>query len=72
MATALTRPLPWEPPYAEGAAPEKVKRQRKKKRKRKKLEINFIHNSIQKNKILRNKFNEGGKRLLTESYKILT
>ena len=32
-ATALTRPLAWEPPYAEGEA---LKRQKKKKKKKKK------------------------------------
>ena len=31
VATALIRPLGWEPPYAAGAAQEKAKRQRKKK-----------------------------------------
>jgi len=35
-ATALIRPLAWEPPYAVGAALEKAKRQKKKKRKEKK------------------------------------
>ena len=30
-ATALIRPLAWEPPYAAGGAPEKAKRQKKKK-----------------------------------------
>ena len=30
-ATALIRPLAWEPPYAAGVAPEKTKRQKKKK-----------------------------------------
>ena len=29
-ATALIRPLAWEPPYAAGAAPGKVKKQSKK------------------------------------------
>ena len=33
-ATALIPPLAWEPPYAEGAALEKAKRQKKKKRER--------------------------------------
>ena len=32
-ATALIRPLAWEPPYAAGAALEKAKRQREKKKK---------------------------------------
>ena len=32
-ATALIRPLVWEPPYAVGAALEKAKRQKKKERK---------------------------------------
>ena len=31
-ATALIRPLAWEPPYAEGVAQEMAKRQRKKKK----------------------------------------
>ena len=35
VATALIRPLAWEPPYAAGAALEKAERQKKKKRKRK-------------------------------------
>ena len=30
-ATALIRHPAWEPPYAEGAAPEKAKRQKKKR-----------------------------------------
>ena len=34
VATALIRPLAWEPPYAAGAAPEKAKRQKKEKRKK--------------------------------------
>ena len=32
-ATALIRPLAWEPPYAEGVAQEMVKRQNKTKNK---------------------------------------
>ena len=32
-ATALIRPLAWEPPYAVGAAQEMTKRQKKKKKK---------------------------------------
>ena len=32
-ATALIRPLAWEPPYATGAALEKAKRQKKKEKK---------------------------------------
>ena len=32
VATAPIRPLAWEPPYAEGAALEKAKRQKKKKK----------------------------------------
>ena len=31
VATALIRPLAWEPPHASGAALEKTKRQKKKK-----------------------------------------
>ena len=34
-ATALIRPLGWEPPYAMGAALEKAKRPKKKKKKSK-------------------------------------
>ena len=37
-ATALIRPLAWEPPYATGAALEKGKRQKKKKKKKGKEE----------------------------------
>ena len=33
VATAPIRTLAWEPPYAEGVAPEKAKRQKKKKKK---------------------------------------
>ena len=33
VATALMRPLPWEPPYATGAALEKAKRQKQNKTK---------------------------------------
>ena len=33
-ATALIRPLGWEPPYATGVALEMAKRQKKKKRER--------------------------------------
>ena len=35
-ATALIRPLAWEPPYAAAAALEKAKRQKVKKKKKKK------------------------------------
>ena len=41
-ATALIRPLAWEPPYAEGAAQKMAKRQKKKKRKEKKKEKNRL------------------------------
>ena len=34
VATALIRPLAWEPPYAVGVALEKAKRQKKKKKKK--------------------------------------
>ena len=34
VATALIRPLAWEPPYAVGAAQEIAKRQKKKKKKK--------------------------------------
>ena len=33
MATAPTGPLPWEPPYAKGAALKKAKKKKKKKKK---------------------------------------
>ena len=36
VATALIRPLAWEPPYAAGAALEKAKRQKKKELPKKK------------------------------------
>ena len=36
VATALSRPLAWEPPYATGEALEKAKRQNKTKQKKKK------------------------------------
>ena len=32
VATALIRPLAWEPPYAAGAALEKTKKKKKKKK----------------------------------------
>ena len=35
-ATALIRPLAWEPPYAMGAALEKAKKKKEKKKKKKK------------------------------------
>ena len=38
MATALIRPLAWEPPYAAEAALEKARRQKKRKEKKKKKE----------------------------------
>ena len=34
-ATALIKPLVWEPPYAKGAALEKTKQQQQKKKKQK-------------------------------------
>ena len=37
VATALIRPLAWEPPYAMGAALEKVKRPPKKRKKKRKI-----------------------------------
>ena len=37
MATALTRPLAWDPPHATGAALEKEKKKKKKKKKVKAL-----------------------------------
>jgi len=36
-ATALIRPLAWEPPHALGAAPEKPKTQKKKKERKRVL-----------------------------------
>jgi len=38
VATALIRPLAWEPPYTAGAAQEKAKGQKKKKKKERKKE----------------------------------
>jgi len=35
VATALTKPLTWEPPYAVGVAKEMAKRQKRKKKKKK-------------------------------------
>ena len=48
VATALIRPLAWDPPHAVDAALEKAKRQKKKKRKKKKRKeerkkINYSH-----------------------------
>ena len=37
-ATALVRPLAWEPPYAVGAAQEKAKRQKTKKQQKKEFQ----------------------------------
>ena len=41
-ATALIRPLAWEPPYAAGAALEKAKRQKKKGIKKKETVIRCL------------------------------
>ena len=41
MATALIRPLAWEPPYAMGAAQEIAKTRQKKKKKEKKDTLTF-------------------------------
>ena len=41
MATALIRPLAWEPPYAMGAAQE-IEKKKQKKKKRKKRHFNFL------------------------------
>ncbi|RKM63542.1 hypothetical protein C0984_19540, partial [Clostridioides difficile] len=38
-ATALIKPLAWEPPYATGAAQEMAKRQKKKKKRKAILEF---------------------------------
>ena len=38
LASAIIGPLAWEPPYAAGAAPEKIKRPKRKKKKRKRNE----------------------------------
>ena len=38
VATALIRPLAWEPPYAAGAAQEIAKRQKDKKKKKKEMQ----------------------------------
>ena len=42
VATALIRPLGWEPLYASGTALEKAKRPKTKKRKKRK-EIHFVN-----------------------------
>ena len=42
VATAPIRPLAWEPPYAEGAAQEKAKRQKKEEEEVLSLELVFI------------------------------
>ena len=73
-ATALIRPVAWEPPYAVGVPLEKAKRPKKKKKlaflytnnelPEKNKEIHTIHNSIKSNKILGNKFNQGRERSL--------
>ena len=41
-ATALSRPLAWEPPYATGAAQRNSKKTKKKKKKEKKILKNLI------------------------------
>ena len=41
-ATALIRPLAWEPPYATRAAQEMAKRQKKKRKKKKRNILNQI------------------------------
>ncbi len=41
-AIALIRPLAWEPPYAEGVALEKAKRQKKKKKEKKKEKLSLM------------------------------
>ena len=46
VATALIRPLAWEPPHAAGAVLEKAKRQKKKKRRFKVLEFSDSLNRI--------------------------
>ena len=38
VATALIRPLAWEPPYAAGAAQEMAKKQKKKRKRKSNLE----------------------------------
>ena len=43
VATASIRPLAWEPPYAVGAALEKIKKERKREREERKKERNLSH-----------------------------
>ena len=45
VATALIRPLAWEPPYATGAAQERAKRQKKKIKINKKTAVAFLYTS---------------------------
>ena len=40
-ATALIRPLDWEPPFAEGAALKRQKKKKEKKKKKKKKKPDF-------------------------------
>ena len=42
-ATALIRPLAWEPPYPAGAALEKAKRQKRKKEKKRKIHLTYAY-----------------------------
>ena len=46
VATALIRPLAWEPPYAAEAAQEKAKRQKKKKKKKRKINLVQVSDSF--------------------------
>ena len=46
-ATALTRPLAWEPPYATGSALEKTKRQKKKEKKKKEIILSEVRNPVE-------------------------
>ena len=48
-ATALIRPLAWEPPYTVEAALEKAKRQKKKKKKRKNRKSQFLEQEPKEN-----------------------
>ena len=53
VATALIRPLAWEPPYAVGVALEKAKRQKKKKK------ISVLHSVMRIRNVLESVREEG-------------
>ena len=52
VATALIRPLVWEPPYATGVALEKAKKRKKKEKKKRKKKDYAIHSQRLANKNL--------------------